>query len=157
LRCGSATDSFPVEPAAPRRLSRLKGSTLPLADISFGELLLIALEIFFFVIWIWILITILTDLFRDHELSGWAKAAWVLFLVFIPFLTALVYLIARGAGMRDRTIKAQAEAKQHFDQYVQQQAHQGSAADELHKLNDLKEKGAISAEEFDKAKAKILG
>ncbi|MGV1048265.1 MAG: SHOCT domain-containing protein [Solirubrobacterales bacterium] len=129
---------------------------MPLADISFGELLLLALEIFFFVIWIWILITILTDLFRDHELSGWWKAVWVLFLVFIPFLTALVYLIARGAGMRDRTIKAQAEAKQHFDQYIQQQAHQGSPADELHKLNDLKEKGAISAEEFDKAKAKLL-
>jgi Short C-terminal domain/Phospholipase_D-nuclease N-terminal len=129
---------------------------LPLADISFGELLLIALEIFFFVIWIWILITILTDLFRDHELSGWWKAVWVLFLVFIPFLTALVYLIARGSGMRDRTIKAQAEAKQHFDEYVRQQAHTGSAADELHKLNELKEKGALSSEEFDKAKAKLL-
>jgi Short C-terminal domain/Phospholipase_D-nuclease N-terminal len=129
---------------------------LPLADISFGELLLIALEIFFFVIWIWILITILTDLFRDHELSGWWKAVWVLFLVFIPFLTALVYLIARGAGMRDRTIKAQAEAKQHFDEYVRQQAHSGSSADELHKLNELKEKGALSDEEFEKAKAKLL-
>ena len=129
---------------------------MPLADISFGELLLIALEIFFFVIWIWILITILTDLFRDHELSGWAKAAWVLFLVFIPFLTALIYLIARGAGMRDRTIKAQAEAKQHFDSYIQQQAHGGSPADELHKLNELKEKGALSPEEFDRAKAKLL-
>jgi len=130
---------------------------LPLADISFGELLLIALEIFFFVIWIWILITILTDLFRDHELSGWAKAAWVLFLVFIPFLTALIYLIARGAGMRDRTIKAQAEAKQHFDSYIREQAHGGGgAADELHKLNELKEKGALSSEEFDKAKAKLL-
>src|SRR5690606_35086942 len=110
---------------------------------------------FFFVIWIWILITILTDLFRDHELSGWAKAAWVLVLVLIPFLTALVYLIARGAGMRDRTIKAQAEAKQHFDQYIRQQA-QGSTADELHKLNELKEKGALSAEEFERAKAKLL-
>ncbi|HUB98804.1 MAG TPA: SHOCT domain-containing protein [Solirubrobacterales bacterium] len=129
---------------------------MPLADISFGELLLIALEIFFFVIWIWILITILTDLFRDHELSGWWKAVWVLFLVFIPFLTALVYLIARGQGMRDRTIKAQAEAKQHFDSYVRQQAHAASPADELHKLNDLKEKGALSADEFEKAKAKLL-
>jgi hypothetical protein len=128
---------------------------LPFADISFGELLLIALEVFFFVIWIWILITILSDLFRDHELSGWAKAAWVLFLVVIPFLTALVYLIARGSGMRDRTIKAQAEAKQHFDSYVQTQAHSGPA-DELHKLNELKEKGALSAEEFDRAKAKLL-
>ena len=128
---------------------------MPLADISLGELLLLTLEIFFFVIWIWILITILTDLFRDHELSGWAKAAWVLFLVFIPFLTALIYLIARGAGMRDRTIKAQADAKKHFDEYVQHQAHT-APADELHKLNDLKEKGALSQEEFDKAKAKLL-
>jgi hypothetical protein len=128
---------------------------LPLADISFGELLLVALEIFFFVIWIWIVITILTDLFRDHESSGWAKAAWVLFLFVIPFLTALVYLIVRGSGMRDRTIKAQADAKQHFDEYVRTQAH-STPADELHKLNDLKEKGALSDAEFQKAKEKLL-
>jgi hypothetical protein len=129
---------------------------MPLADISFGEILLVALEIFFFVIWIWILITILSDLFRDHELSGWAKAAWVLFLVFIPFLTALIYLIARGEGMRDRTIKAQADAKKHFDEYVRQQAHASSPADELHKLAELKDKGALSTEEFEQAKAKLL-
>jgi Short C-terminal domain/Phospholipase_D-nuclease N-terminal len=128
---------------------------VPFADINLGEALLLALEIFFFVIWIWILITILMDLFRDHELSGWGKAVWVLFLVFIPFLTALIYLIARGGGMRDRTIKAQADAKQHMDAYIREQAH-SSPADELHKLNDLKEKGAISPEEFDKAKAKLL-
>ena len=125
------------------------------ADIEFGEALLVAFEVFFFVIWIWILITILSDLFRDHETSGWAKAAWVLFLVFIPFLTALIYLIARGDGMRERAIKAQAEAKQHMDYYIQEQAHT-SPADELHKLQELKEKGALSAEEFDKAKAKLL-
>jgi hypothetical protein len=127
-----------------------------LADINLGEALLLALEIFFFVIWIWILIVILNDLFRDHEMSGWGKAVWVLFLVFIPFLTALIYLIARGEGMRDRTIRAQAEAKHHMDAYIREQAH-ASPADELHKLNDLKEKGAISAEEFDRAKAKLLG
>jgi hypothetical protein len=129
---------------------------LPFADIDFGEALLVAFEVFFFVIWIWILITILTDLFRDHALSGWAKAAWVLFLVFIPFLTALIYLIARGGGMRERAIKAQAEAKQHFDSYVREQASGGSPADELHKLNELKEKGALSGDEFEKAKAKLL-
>lgn len=129
---------------------------LPVADISFGELLLIALEVFFFVIWIWILITILSDLFRDHELSGWGKAAWVLFLVFIPFLTALIYLIARGNGMRDRTIKAQADAKKHFDEYVREQAHAGSPADELHKLSELKAKGDLSEAEFEQAKAKLL-
>jgi hypothetical protein len=128
---------------------------LPLADISLGELLLVVLEIFFFVIWIWILITILSDLFRDHETKGWHKAVWVLFLVFIPFLTALIYLIVKGGGMRDRAIKAQAEAKQHMDAYIREQA-QTSPADELHKLSDLKDKGAISAEEFDQAKAKLL-
>lgn len=126
-----------------------------LADISLGELLLLALEIFFFVVWIWILIVILNDLFRDHEMSGWGKAVWVLFLVFVPFLTALIYLIARGEGMRDRTIRAQAEAKQHMDAYIREQAH-ASPADELHKLNDLREKGAISAEEFERAKTKLL-
>jgi Short C-terminal domain/Phospholipase_D-nuclease N-terminal len=129
---------------------------IPVADISLGELLLLALEIFFFVVWIWILITILSDLFRDHELSGGAKAVWVLFLVFIPFLTALVYLIVRGEGMRDRMIKAQADAKKHFDEYVRQQAHIAYPADELHKLAELKDRGVLSDEEFERAKAKIL-
>jgi Short C-terminal domain/Phospholipase_D-nuclease N-terminal len=126
-----------------------------LADINLGELLLLALEIFFFVIWIWILIIILNDLFRDHELSGWAKAVWVLFLVFIPFITALIYLIARGDGMRERTVKAEADAKKHMDAYIREQAG-ASPADELHKLQDLKEKGALSDDEFEKAKAKLL-
>jgi hypothetical protein len=126
-----------------------------LADINFGEAILVAFEVFFFVIWIWILITILSDLFRDHELSGWAKAGWVLFLVIVPFLAALIYLIARGSGMRERALKAQAEAKHHMDAYIQEQAH-SSPADELHKLNDLKEKGALSAEEFEQAKSKLL-
>ncbi|MBS1845761.1 MAG: SHOCT domain-containing protein [Actinobacteria bacterium] len=126
-----------------------------LADISFGELLLLTFEIFLFVIWIWILFTIITDLFRDHELSGWWKAVWVFFLIFIPVITALVYLIARGNGMRDRTIKAQADAKRHFDEYVREQA-VTSPADELHKLNELREKGALSQAEFDQAKAKLL-
>jgi hypothetical protein len=128
---------------------------VPLADITFGELLLVVVEIFLFVIWIWILFTIITDIFRDHEMSGWAKAIWILFLVFIPFLTGLVYLIVRGSGMRDRAIQAQTDAKKHFDEYVREQAH-ASPADELHKLNDLREKGALSQEEFDRAKAKLL-
>ena len=129
---------------------------IPVADISFGEILLITLEVFFFVVWIWILITILNDLFRDHELSGGAKAAWVLFLVVVPFLASLIYLVARGGGMRDRTIKAQADVRKHFDEYIRQQAHSGSAADELHKLSELKDKGALSQEEFDRAKVKLL-
>jgi len=127
-----------------------------IADYGLGEALLTVLSIFFLVIFIWILITILSDLFRDHELSGWAKAVWVLFLVVIPFITALVYLIARGEGMRDRTIKAQAEARQHFDSYIRETAGGSSSVDELAKLSELKEKGAISDEEFARAKEKLL-
>lgn len=126
-----------------------------LAAIDFSEALLLTLQIFFFVIWIWILITILTDLFRDHELSGVGKAVWVFFLVVVPFLAALVYLIVRGGGMRERAVQAQAEAKHQVDSYIREQAHV-SPADELHKLQELKEKGALTAEEFDRAKAKLL-
>jgi len=128
---------------------------LPVADVSFGELLLLVLEFFLFVAWLWILFAIISDLFRDHGVSGWGKAAWVFFLLILPFLGALIYLIARGDGMRERTIKAQEDAKSQFDSYIRQQAH-SSPADELHKLNELKEKGALSPEEFERAKAKLL-
>ena len=130
--------------------------TMLLADISFGEGLLFIFEFFLLFAWIWILISIIGDLFRDHELSGVAKAVWVFFLVFLPFLGVLLYLIVRGNGMRDRTIKAQVDAKKEFDSYVREQAQTGSPADELHKLAELKDKGALSAEEFDQAKAKLL-
>ncbi len=131
--------------------------TVPLADISFGEGLLFIFEFFLLFAWIWILISIISDLFRDHELSGVAKAVWVFFLVFLPFLGVLLYLIVRGNGMRDRTIKAQVDAKKEFDSYVREQTQAGSPADELHKLAELKDKGSLSAEEFDQAKAKLLG
>jgi len=127
---------------------------LSIGDFGLGEALLTTLAIFFFVIWIWILITILSDLFRDHELSGWAKAAWVFFLVFVPFLTALIYLGLRGSGMRERALKAQADAKQQFDSYVRETA--ASPAEELHKLSELHDKGVLSDEEFASMKAKVL-
>jgi phospholipase D-like protein/putative oligomerization/nucleic acid binding protein len=128
---------------------------MPVADISFGELLLLVLEVFLFVAWLWILFAIISDLFSDHETSGGAKAAWVFFLLILPFLGALIYLIARGDGMRERSIKAQREAKGQLDTYIREQA-QSSPADELHKLSELKEKGALSPEEFERAKAKLL-
>lgn len=129
---------------------------MPIADISFGEGLLYIFEFFLLFAWIWILISIISDLFRDHELSGVAKAVWVFFLIFLPFLGVLLYLIVRGNGMRDRTIKEQADAKKHFDEYVREQAGSGSSADELHKLSELKAKGDLSSEEFERAKAKLL-
>jgi ABC-type transport system involved in cytochrome bd biosynthesis fused ATPase/permease subunit len=126
-----------------------------IADFTLGDAFLTVLEIFFFVIWFWILIVILSDLFRDHELSGWWKAVWVLFLVFVPFVTALVYLIVRGQGMRDRAVKEQAETRKHLDQYVRETA-ATSPVDELHKLADLKERGAITDAEYEKMKAKLV-
>jgi hypothetical protein len=126
-----------------------------IADFGLGEALLTVLSVFFFVIWIWILITILTDLFRDHEVSGVGKAVWVFFLVFVPFITALIYLIVRGQGMRERAIKAQAEARAQFEGYIRDTA-TGAPVEELGRLHDLREKGAISDEEYERLKAKLI-
>ena len=127
-----------------------------IADFTLGDALLTVLEIFLLVVWFWILIAILGDLFRDHELSGWWKAVWVFFLIFVPFLTALIYLIARGHGMRERSIKEQADVRKHFDSYVRETAGT-SPVDELHKLSELKDKGAISDAEYEKMKANLVG
>jgi uncharacterized membrane protein len=129
---------------------------MPIAS-TFGlpEAMIVVLQIFLFVIWFWILITIISDLFRDHEASGWTKAFWIIFLILLPFLGALIYLIVRGKGMRDRAIAEQAEVQKQMNQYIRETAAAGSPADELQKLVELKEKGAISEEEFQSMKAKI--
>ena len=121
----------------------------------------VILSIFWFMIlfaWIWLLISIFGDIFRDHELSGWGKALWALFIIVVPWLGALVYLIARGRSMNERT-RAQAERQDHaFRQYVQDAAGtQPSVADEMAKLAILRDQGAISEQEFAHAKAKLLG
>lgn len=113
---------------------------------------------FMFFIWIWILITVFADVFRSHDLSGWAKAIWVIFVICVPYLGVFVYLIARGHKMSEHaqeTMKAQQEAQR---QYIQQAAGTtGSAADELARLSDLKDKGVIDEGEFQKLKAKVVG
>jgi NADH:ubiquinone oxidoreductase subunit 6 (subunit J) len=128
---------------------------LLLADYSFGQGLLTVLEIFIFVAWIMVLFTVLSDLFRDHDMSGWGKAVWVVVLIFIPFLAVLVYLIARGAGMRERALKEQAENKKHFDEYVKETAGT-SKVDELASLADLHDKGTVTDAEYEQMKAKLL-
>jgi hypothetical protein len=128
---------------------------LLLATYELGDALLTALAIFFFVIWIWIVIAILMDLFRDHDLSGWWKAVWVLFFIVAPPLTALVYLIFRGSGMRARALRDQAEQKKHFDEYVRETAGT-SPVDELHKLDQLRQSGGITEDEYQSMKAKIV-
>ena len=126
-----------------------------IADYSLGDALLTVLEIFLLVAWFWILITIIGDLFRDHEMSGWGKAGWVLVLILIPFLGSLIYLIARGEGMRERAVKEQADARRHMDAYIRETAG-GSSVDELHKLSELKARGDLTDAEFEQAKAKLL-
>ncbi len=126
-----------------------------LADYQPGDGILTALAIGFFIIWVWIVITILMDLFRDHEVSGWGKAIWAFFLILFPVLASLVYLIARGSGMRERALKEQTEAKKQFDEYVREAAGT-SPADELDKLDRLRQSGAISDEEFARLKEKVL-
>jgi ABC-type multidrug transport system fused ATPase/permease subunit len=130
-----------------------------LADFTFGQALLTLLEIFVFAAWLMVLFTIISDLFRDHGMSGWGKAAWVLFLIFVPFLAALIYLIARCSGMRERALAQQQEAQKQLDSYIRQTAGggaSGSAADELTKLARLHDEHKLSDEEFERAKSKIV-
>jgi hypothetical protein len=116
-------------------------------------------ELFLWIIWIWILIWIFIDIFRSHDLSGGAKALWFLFVLFIPLIGVLVYLIARGGSMHERAVSDARRQDQEFRQYVQQAAASSpaSTADQLSKLADLRDRGVISAEEFDREKAKVLG
>ncbi len=110
---------------------------------------------FLWVVWIWLLIMVFIDIFRSHDLSGWAKALWVLFVVIIPFLGVLVYLIARGGKMHERAEQQAYRQDQEARAYVQQAAGT-STADQLAKLADLRDRGVISAEEFEREKAKVL-
>jgi ABC-type multidrug transport system fused ATPase/permease subunit len=112
-------------------------------------------EFFLWVVWIWLLILVFIDIFRSHDLSGWAKALWVLFVVILPFLGVLVYLIARGSKMHERAEQQAMRQDKQFRSYVQQSAGT-SSADQLAKLADLRDRGVISAEEFEREKAKIL-
>lgn len=128
---------------------------MPLADITFDELAVSVVQIVLFVIWAGLLFIILADLFRDHGMSGWGRALWIVFLVLIPYVSMLIYVIARSDGMRERGLQAQSEARYHRISHRQPRPPAGPAH-ELHKLADLKEKGALSGEEFDRAKAKIL-
>ncbi|HUL28242.1 MAG TPA: SHOCT domain-containing protein [Streptosporangiaceae bacterium] len=116
------------------------------------------LELFLWIIWIWILIWIFIDIFRSHDLSGWAKALWFLFVLFLPLIGVLVYLIVRGGSMHERAAQQARQQDQEFRQYVQQAAASSpaSTADQLSKLADLRDRGVISAEEFEREKAKVL-
>ncbi|ERK72259.1 hypothetical protein N136_01384, partial [Leifsonia aquatica ATCC 14665] len=111
---------------------------------------------FAFIAYLFALFSIISDLFRDHKLNGWWKALWILFLIFVPFLTALVYLIARGPGMAERSQKEARQVQSATDQYIRQVA-AASPADEIAKAKALLDAGTINQAEFDHLKSVALG
>jgi hypothetical protein len=112
---------------------------------------------FMFVVWIWLLISIFADIFRS-DISGWAKAGWTIFVVILPFLGVLVYLIANGGKMQERSMQQAANMQQSQDKYIKSVAGSGGGtADELEKLSNLKNSGVLTDEEFAAQKAKLLG
>ena len=131
-----------------------------LADSSYSYPLLGAfwtiIEIFLWVLWFWVLITVFIDIFRSRDLSGWGKALWFLFVLIIPLIGVLVYLIVRGGKMHERMVQQAQQQDDQFRDYVQDAAGSQSTADQLTKLADLRDRGVITNEEFDAQKAKIL-
>jgi len=123
---------------------------------NFWDLIWWFLWAFVFIAYLFALFAIIGDLFRDHKLNGWWKAVWILFLIFLPFITALVYLIARGNGMAERSQK---EAKQYqaaTEQYIRQTAGAASPSDEIAKAKSLLDSGTINQAEYEQLKAKAL-
>ncbi len=126
-------------------------SSYPLLNIFWSMVIF-----FLWILWIWILIWIIIDIFRSHDLSGWAKALWFLFILFIPLVGVLVYLIARGHKMHEHAVQQAQQQDREFRAYVQEAAGSQSSADQLAKLAGLRDRGVISAEEFEREKAKVL-
>ena len=127
------------------------------SDFGTGQVFLSMLWFFLFFIWIWLLIIVFSDLFRSHDIGGWAKAFWVIGIIIFPYLGVLVYLIARGHKMAEHAQEAAAAQDAAARQYIQQAAGTTkSTAEEIAHLNDLKNQGVLSDAEFEAAKAKAL-
>ncbi len=125
---------------------------------SFWDIIWWFLWIFFFVVYLFALFAVIGDLFRDHKLNGWWKAVWIIFLIFVPFLTLLVYLIARGKGMAERSAREATTIQQAQDAYIKSVAGtSASPADEIAKAKTLLDAGTITQAEYDALKAKALG
>jgi hypothetical protein len=123
---------------------------------NFWDIIWIVIWSFVFVAYLMVFFRILADLFSDHELSGWIKAIWIIALIFVPFLTALIYLIARGRGMAERQYAAVRQAQSQTDAYIQQVAGGKSSAQDIADAKALLDSGAITRAEFDTLKAKAL-
>ena len=125
-------------------------------EFTVWDTFLTMLWFFLFFIWIWLLITVFSDIFRSHDLSGWGKALWIIFVILLPYLGVLVYLIARGKKMSEHGLQDAARRDAQMRSYVQDVAGSTSTADEIERLAQLQQQGAITEEEFRQAKAKLL-
>lgn len=127
------------------------------AEFGTGQVFLSMLWFFLFIIWIWLLISVFTDIFRSPDMSGWAKAAWAIFIVVLPYLGVFVYLIARGHKMAEHAAMDARRRDEMFRGYVREAAGApASEADQLAKLASLRADGAISDEEYARLKAKVM-
>jgi hypothetical protein len=135
-----------------------KEDTVIVADVSFGDIFWSVLWFFFLFIWIMVLFHVLTDLFRDHSVSGVQKTLWVLFLVFLPFLAVFIYLLVRGKGMGERAAAQRQQAQQEFAGYVRNVAATGETTptEQIARAKELLDAGAIDQSEFERLKAKAL-
>jgi ABC-type multidrug transport system fused ATPase/permease subunit len=128
-----------------------------LADFGSGQFLWSMIWFTLFFIWIWLLFIVFGDIFRSKDLSGVAKALWVIFVIIVPYLGVFIYVIARGGKMQEHAMQRAQAQDQAMRQYVQNVAPAGGSADEIQKLADLRAAGTITEEEFQAAKAKALG
>src|SRR5271167_3756596 len=124
---------------------------LTAGSFSFGNFLLDVLAIFVFVLWFWLLIIVIGDLFRRHDISGWGKAIWVIALIVFPYLAIFAYMITQSTGMAERSVQQAQQAREQLRQVVGY-----SVADEIEKLDRLKKSGSITDQEFARLRTKLV-
>jgi hypothetical protein len=149
-----SSERLDVEPPC-----RENGALMPAYDYPLIGAFLTMLFFFLWIVWLFLLFRTIWDIFRSEDLSGWAKALWLIFVIILPFLGVFVYVIARGRGMTERDIQRAQAQQDAFKSYVRETAGTagGGTADELQKLAGLKAQGVITDAEFEAQKAKILG
>jgi hypothetical protein len=126
------------------------------ADYPFLDVMWTMLVFFLWILWFWLLFTVFADIFRRHDISGWGKAAWLIFTILLPFLGVFVYLITQNVGMTERNLQRARAERDQFDDYVRQTAGGGGAAAEIDKAKQLLDNGAITQAEFEALKQKAL-
>jgi hypothetical protein len=127
-----------------------------LANYTFGDVMWSFLVFFAWIIWFWLLITVFADVFRRHDIGGLGKAGWIIFVIVLPYLGVLIYLIAEHDGMAKRTMSQAQAQQQQFDSYVQSVATKGDPASQIADAKKLLDSGAITQDEFDALKKKAL-